>query len=199
MLINFDKKDKAIMAKFQDPADYYFKILLLGQTGAGKSSLLNRYARQSYIENHSQGGKTVHGNRIIWMNNKNINVDVFAVDKNTNSQFTSGANAVFILCDVTDAKSLQTIPNHLRRIATFTNERHIKLKVLVGTKIDEESMRVIDNYQLNQTAIEYGFNCVAAISAKKNYYVDELFSHVVSDIGEKLKLSGLSNRVALVE
>ena len=176
--------------------DYLFKVLLLGDSGSGKSSLILRYTEDTFNSSlvSSIGvdfkvkKKEVNGKIIkiqIVRNNYNIynyfiliyhQWDTAGHEKfrAITTSYYRGANAILIVFDLTEQKSFLHVTEWLKQI-----EKHAKenvLKFLVGNKTDLIDNRVINKEDANKFAQEHDLPYIET-SAKEGVNIEELFDN----------------------
>ena len=168
--------------------DHLFKVLLLGDSGTGKSSLILRYTEDTFNSSlvSSIGvdfkvkKKIIDGKIIriqIVRNLKNIIVtqwDTAGHEKfrAITTSYYRGANAIIIVFDLTEQKSFLHVTEWLKHIEKYAKEN--VLKFLVGNKIDLNDKRVIKKEEASKFAEEHNLPYIET-SAKEGVNIDELF------------------------
>jgi len=158
--------------------DYTFKILLLGDASVGKTSFTKRYCYN--IFNPSERltiGVDFHV-KTIDLNNKRIKLQLWDVGGEERFRFLLptyclGANAAFLLYDITRASTLDNISEWI----TIVRQKGGAIPImLVGSKLDlETSQRQIQRDYGIQIAEKNNMASFVEISAKDNVNVDEAF------------------------
>ena len=157
--------------------DYLFKVLLLGDTDVGKSSLILRYTEETF------NSKLVNSIGVDFkMKKKEIDGKIIKVqiwDTAGHERFRSitysyyrGANAIIIVFDITDKKSFLSITEWLKQI-----EKHAKenvFKFLVGNKSDLSEERKVTYEEAKEYADEHDLPYIET-SAKEGININELF------------------------
>ena len=157
--------------------DYLFKVLLLGDSDVGKSSLILRYTEETF------NSKLVNSIGVDFkMKKKEIDGKIIKVqiwDTAGHERFRSitysyyrGANAIIIVFDLSDKKSFISITEWLKQI-----EKHAKenvFKFLVGNKSDLIDERKVTYEEAKQYADEHDLPYIET-SAKEGININELF------------------------
>ena len=157
--------------------DYLFKVLLLGDSDVGKSSLILRYTEETF------NSKLVNSIGVDFkMKKKEIDGKVIKVqiwDTAGHERFRSitysyyrGANAIIIVFDLSDKKSFISITEWLKQI-----EKHAKenvFKFLVGNKSDLVDQRQVSYEEAKQYADDHDLPYIET-SAKEGININELF------------------------
>ena len=176
--------------------DYLFKVLLLGDSDVGKSSLILRYTEETF------NSKLVNSIGVDFkMKKREIDGKVIKVqiwDTAGHERFRSitysyyrGANAIIIVFDLSDKKSFISITEWLKQI-----EKHAKenvFKFLVGNKSDLVEQRKISYDEAKQYADEHELPYIET-SAKEGININELFdSSIKSFLNNNNNFSGEKN------
>ncbi len=168
--------------------DYTFKILLLGDASVGKTSFTKRYCYN--IFNPSERltiGVDFHV-KTIDINHrgdkKKIKLQIWDVGGEERFRFLLptyclGANAAFLLYDITRPNTLDNIPEW----ASIVRQKGGPIPImLVGAKIDlEKAQRKIEREYGIQIAEKNNLASFVEISAKDNLNVDNAFK-VLSEL-----------------
>ncbi|PPR81023.1 hypothetical protein GOBAR_AA39689 [Gossypium barbadense] len=147
--------------------DYLIKLLLIGDSGVGKSCLLLRF---------SDGSFTTSFITTIGIDFKIRTIELDA--------YYRGAMGILLVYDVTDESSFNNIRNWIRNIEQHASDN--VNKVLVGNKADmDESKRAVPTSKGQALADEYGIKFFET-SAKTNLNVEEVFFSIARDIKQRL-------------
>ena len=179
--------------------DYLFKVLLLGDSGAGKSSLILRYTEETF------NSKLVNSIGVDFkMKKREIDGKVIKVqiwDTAGHERFRSitysyyrGANAIIIVFDLSDKKSFISITEWLKQI-----EKHAKenvLKFLVGNKSDLVEERMVSFDEAKQYAEEHELPYIET-SAKEGININELFDSSIKSFLNNSKSFGGEKNIKL--
>ena len=183
--------------------DYLFKVLLLGDSGVGKSSLILRYTDETF------NSKLVNSIGVDFkMKKKEIDGKIIKIqiwDTAGHERFRSitysyyrGANSIIIVFDLSNKKSFISITDWLKQI-----EKHAKenvFKFLVGNKYDLIEEREVSYEEAKQYADEHSLPYIET-SAKEGININELFESSIKSflsnskyiVGEKnIKLNNQS-------
>eukprot|EP01061_Rhynchopus_euleeides_P045588 TRINITY_DN826_c0_g1_i1.p1 TRINITY_DN826_c0_g1~~TRINITY_DN826_c0_g1_i1.p1 ORF type:complete len:213 (+),score=89.99 TRINITY_DN826_c0_g1_i1:113-751(+) len=173
--------------------DVCFKLLMVGCSGAGKSSLLSRFAEDVFDEELSttigvdfkvkymkEAGKTVK--LMIW---DTAGQEKF---KTLTSSYYRGAHGVVFVYDVTDASSFDRLDSWMEEVETFKSYPDM-VKVLVGNKLDliGSRKREVDEGMAREFARNHGMMWIEA-SAKTRQGVSQAFAEMVSKLLESESL-----------
>ena len=128
--------------------DYLFKLLLIGTTGVGKSSLLLRFTDDTYTDTYITTIGVDFKIRTMSMDDgKTVKLQIWDTAgqerfKTITSSYYRGANGIIIVYDVTDQDSFMDIKMWLKEVEKYSTAN--VCKVLIGNKSDLTNKRVID-------------------------------------------------------
>ncbi|KAK9217330.1 hypothetical protein WN943_005957 [Citrus x changshan-huyou] len=140
--------------------DYLFKVVLIGDSGVGKSNLLSRFTRNEFcLESKSTIGvefttRTLQKIRTVELDGKTIKLQIWDTAgqerfRTITSSYYRGAHGIIIVYDVTGMESFNNVKQWLNEIDGYANDSVCKL--LVGNKCDLVVNKVVDT----QTAKVY--------------------------------------------
>jgi len=158
--------------------DYTFKILLLGDASVGKTSFTKRYCYNVFNPSERLTIGVDFHVKTIEMNNKKIKLQIWDVGGEERFRFLLptyclGANAAFLLYDITRSSSLDNIPEWNSIVRQKGGDIPI---MVIGSKLDlAETQRQIPTEHGVQIAEKNNFNKFLEISAKDNLNVDKAF------------------------
>ncbi len=164
-----------------------FKILLIGNSAVGKSSLLLRFADEIFHETffptigvdfkirtiEQAGGSLVKLQ--MW---DTAGQEKF---KHVTSSYYKGAQGIVLVFDLCDRKSFQDVKGWMAEIEKHSNLESVR--VLVGNKFDLEG-RQVGKEEAQQFAENEGMIYYEA-SAKLNLNVDTIFLRLAAEMKEK--------------
>ena len=165
------------------------KVLLLGDNGVGKSSILDRFVDDIYNDNTNPTKNVNLKQKIFDLDNKKIKMEISEISglesqKDAMENYCNETNGILLIYDVTNANSFENLNNYL----TLINEKGKEniIKILVGNKTDLEDKREITFYEGKEFADNNGFQFLET-SAKNNFNIDNVFEIIGKKITEKNK------------
>ena len=186
--------------------DYLFKLLIIGESGVGKTCILLRFTDDSFTANHLTTIGIDFKIKIIDLQGKLIKLQIWDTAgqerfKTITKTYYKGAHGIILTYDVTDSNSFKNIRNWIKQIEA--NAQANVCKVLVGNKCDKPDRQVTEEEGKN-LANDYKMAFFEA-SAKNNLNINEIFNFLTTEIlksnegktqtqGEKLKKGGDSKQ-----
>uniref|UniRef100_A0A453FW00 Ras-related protein ARA-3 n=1 Tax=Aegilops tauschii subsp. strangulata TaxID=200361 RepID=A0A453FW00_AEGTS len=163
--------------------DYLIKLLLIGDSGVGKSCLLLRFSDGSFTTSFITTIGIDFKIRTIELDGKRIKLQIWDTAgqerfRTITTAYYRGAMGILLVYDVTDESSFNNIRNWIRNIEQHASDN--VNKILIGNKADmDESKRG------QALADEYGIQFFET-SAKTNLNVEQVFFSIARDIKQRL-------------
>ncbi|KAD2392879.1 hypothetical protein E3N88_39856 [Mikania micrantha] len=164
--------------------DYLFKLLLIGDSGVGKSCLLLRFADDSYLDSYISTIGVDFKIRTVDQDGKTIKLQIWDTAgqerfRTITSSYYRGAHGIIIVYDVTDMESFNNVKQWLSEIDRYASENVNKL--LVGNKCDLTDSRAVSYDTAKEFADEIGIPFMET-SAKDATNVEQAFMAMCADI-----------------
>ena len=160
-----------------------FKLLLMGDSQVGKTSLLLNYTEHIFPEEHIATIGVEYKDKYIIKDNYNIRLQIW--DTAGQERFRSitksiyrNANGVLFVYDITNKESFANIKNWIKDLQNVGND--IK-GIIVGNKIDLDPERIIDKKDLEEMANKYQMPFIET-SAKQNTFVNDAFNLIIDEL-----------------
>jgi len=167
--------------------DHLFKLLLIGDSGVGKSCLLLRFTDDTYTESYISTIGVDFKIRTIELDSKRIKLQIWDTAgqerfRTITSSYYRGAHGIIVVYDVTDQVSFNNVKQWLQEIDRYACESVNKL--LVGNKCDLTTKKVVDSNTAKEFADGLGIPCLET-SAKSATNVEEAFRTMASEIKKR--------------
>ena len=168
--------------------DFLFKLLLIGDSGVGKSCLLLRFADDTYTESYISTIGVDFKIRTIELDGKTIKLQVWDTAgqerfRTITSSYYRGAHGIIVVYDVTDQESYNNVKQWLQEIDRYACENVDKL--LVGNKCDLTDKKVVEYTRAKAYADQLGISFLET-SAKNSTNVEQALMTMAADIKSRV-------------
>lgn len=169
--------------------DYLIKLLLIGDSGVGKSCLLLRYSDDSFTSSFITTIGIDFKIKSILINESKVKLQIWDTAgqerfRTITTAYYRGAMGILLVYDVTDEASFSNVRNWMRQIDQNAAEN--VNRILIGNKCDMDEQRKVTYDAGKSLADEFKIKFFET-SAKLNTNVDKAFLSIASDIVERLK------------
>ncbi|KAK9787878.1 hypothetical protein WJX73_007617 [Symbiochloris irregularis] len=179
------------MAARRPDYDHLIRLLLIGDSGVGKSCLLLRFSDDSFTSSFITTIGIDFKIKKLLLNGKWVKLQIWDTAgqerfRTITSAYYRGAMGIVVVYDVTDEASFNNVRNWMRNIEQHATDT-VSNKVLVGNKCDmDESKRAVPYSKGQALADELGIQFFET-SAKTNTNVSEVFQSVARDVMVRLQ------------
>jgi len=168
--------------------DYLFKLLLIGDSGVGKSCLLLRFADDTYTESYISTIGVDFKIRTIELEGKTVKLQIWDTAgqerfRTITSSYYRGAHGIIVVYDVTDNDTFTNVKQWLQEIDRYASEGVNKL--LVGNKSDLTSKKVVEYTVAKEFADQLSIPFLET-SAKNATNVEQAFLTMAKQIKDRM-------------
>ncbi|KAJ3195396.1 GTP-binding protein of the rab [Irineochytrium annulatum] len=168
-------------------SDYLFKLLLIGDSGVGKSCLLLRFADDTYTESYISTIGVDFKIRTIELEGKTVKLQIWDTAgqerfRTITSTYYRGAHGIIVVYDVTDQDTFNNVKQWLQEIDRYASEGVNKL--LVGNKSDLVAKKVVDAKAAQEFADQLQIPFLET-SAKNSSNVEQAFLTMAKQIKDR--------------
>ena len=169
--------------------DALFKLILIGDSCVGKSSILMRLTENDFKEDYEVTVGVEFGSFLVKIEDKIIKLQIWDTAgqesfKSLNKIFYRGSHCVFLCYDLTKGESFQNIDEWKREVAQNTSDC---MMYLIGNQVDNDHMREVSQDQAGEYAKENLFAFAGETSAKTGQNVEEIFVRAAKMLYRKHK------------
>jgi len=166
--------------------DYLFKVLLIGDSGVGKSSLLLKFTDRVFTDHYISTIGVDFKIQTLQMDDKIIKLQLWDTAgqerfRTITTSYYRGAHGIIIVFDITDKESFANIKTWMTEIDRFASDN--VCKILIGNKSDLEKQRQVSKEDAKELANKYKIDYIEA-SAKDSTNVQQLFVELTRQIKE---------------
>jgi len=159
--------------------DHLFKLLIIGDSGVGKSSLLVRFADNHFSGNYITTIGVDFKIRTIEINGERVKLQIWDTAgqerfRTITSTYYRGTHGVIVVYDVTSGESFANVKRWLHEIDQNCD---VVNRILVGNKNDDPERKVVVTEDARRFADQMGIQLFET-SAKDNINVEEMFRAV---------------------
>lgn len=176
------------MAAAQPEYDYLFKLLVIGDSGVGKSCLLLRFADDVFTESYISTIGVDFKIRTLELDGRVIKLQIWDTAgqerfRTITSSYYRGAHGIIVVFDLTDSESFQNVTAWLHEIDRYASAGVNKL--LVGNKSDLTAKRQVTYEQAKEFADSQNMEYLET-SAKMSSNVDRAFLAIAQQIKARM-------------
>ncbi len=160
----------------------FLKIVILGDSGVGKTTLLQQYVNQKVNPHSKPTIGADFSKKEIMIDNSIVNLQIWDTAGQEKFQslgyaFYRGADCCALVFDITNQKSFENLSKWKEGFIEHAapNDPNKFPFVLIGNKVDRENERKVKSQEAKQWCLENGNMPYYEASAKENISVDEAF------------------------
>ena len=172
-----------------------YRLLLIGDSGVGKSAILNRFSDNIFIKDCTTTIGVDFKIKTLKINNKIIKLQIW--DTNGQERFKAITNSyyrnshgIIVVFDITDRKSFTGLRNWLNDADRYSENT---CKILVGNKSDLHDNREVTYEEAKEFADAKELIYIE-VSAKKTINIDSIFETLTTDLVKNTVNHTLSNK-----
>ncbi|KAH8421435.1 hypothetical protein KR009_007644 [Drosophila setifemur] len=163
--------------------DHLFKLLIIGDSGVGKSSLLIRFSDDTFSGSYITTIGVDFKIRTVDINGLRVKLQIWDTAgqerfRTITSTYYRGTHGVIVVYDVTNGESFANVRRWLEEIQ---NNCDVVNKVLVGNKNDDPDRKVVITEDAQRFAKQMDIELYET-SAKDNINVDDMFLSITRQV-----------------
>merc|ERR1719350_680173 len=165
-----------------------YKLLLIGDSGVGKSSLLLRFSDDTYSENYVCTVGVDFKIRTLEVDGKTVKLQIWDTAgqerfRTITSSYYRGAHGIIIVYDVTDKESFSNVKHWIQEIEKYAADSVNRL--MIGNKCDLSSKKVVSYDEAKELSDSLGVQFLET-SAKNAHNVEQAFQTMAADIKKRV-------------
>lgn len=167
--------------------DYLFKLVLVGDSNVGKTSLLTRYTDSIFSTNYISTIGVDFKIKTIKIDEKLIKLQIWDTAgqerfRTITSGYYRGSHAILVVFDITNDDSFNDLDSWFDEISKHTQDPFI---ILLANKVDGNP--VVDDERINKILEKYKIKIFKKTSAKLNLGVEETFNDICKELMKNFK------------
>ena len=187
--MNQNGKDKSNSIENEENFDKKIKLMVIGETRVGKTSLIKKYAKNDFGESYLTTVGIDFQEKIIKLNEQTIRVQIWDTAgqerfRNIAKNYFNWSNGFLLVYDITLKESFEKLSFWYEQIKL--NSPEYTKCVLVGNKCDVEDKRDVTKEKTESFSKKYKINFLET-SAKDGINVNEAFELLISEILKSFK------------
>ncbi|XP_053660551.1 ras-related protein Rab-35 [Anopheles marshallii] len=163
--------------------DHLFKLLIIGDSGVGKSSLLIRFSDNTFSGSYITTIGVDFKIRTVVINGERVKLQIWDTAgqerfRTITNTYYRGTHGVIVVYDVTNGESFGNVKRWLQEIESNCD---IVNKVLVGNKNDDPTRKVVTTEDAERFANQMEIKLFET-SAKDNINVEDMFLAITEQV-----------------
>ena len=181
------------------PYQYIFKLILIGDSNTGKTSLINRFVNDSFEDKFiTTIGVDFLMKQIVFDEETVIKLQIWDTAgmekyKNITSAYYRGAHGALVVFDLTNEESFRNVKKWVDNYCQL-NVEGTENVYIIGNKVDLMEERVVKQDEINEYVGNNGFKYTET-SAKTGQGVNDIFYDFVRNLANKFKQKGEKNNI----
>merc|ERR1719375_2843347 len=174
----------AMSVQMKRDYDHLFKLVLIGDSGVGKSCLLLRFADDAFTDSYITTIGVDFRFKTIPVEQKTIKLQIWDTAgqerfRTITSAYYRGADGIIMVYDTTDRESFLHVDDWLNEVNRYANES--TCKILIGNKCDLGEDRAVTTEEARKKAEDLGIAFIET-SAKDATNVEDAFTMMSAEL-----------------
>lgn len=166
--------------------DYMFKVVLIGDSSIGKSSILLRFSDDEFQDSYITTIGVDFKIKTIDVDGKLVKLQIWDTAgqerfRTISRAYYSNVDGILIIYDITNENTFDNVQYWLGEISKYSSTT---VKVLIGNKSDLDNKRMVDMKVAEEFAKRQNIPFFET-SAKENVNIDTCFKKIIWEMIEK--------------
>ncbi|OMJ72815.1 hypothetical protein SteCoe_28651 [Stentor coeruleus] len=171
--------------------DYLFKIVIIGDSGVGKSCLLIRFADDAFSESYITTIGVDFRFRTLTVDETSVKLQIWDTAgqerfKTITTAYYRGSDAIMVVFDKSNADSFNHVDTWMEEVNRYGHENAVKM--IIGNKADLGN--AVSKEEAEDKARSFGIEYIET-SAKSSFQVDLAFMSIARQLVKKRKETGV--------
>ena len=167
--------------------DILFKLILVGDSGVGKSNVLSRFVSNEYNDDSKATIGVEFGVKSLIVNDSNIKLQLWDTAgqerfRAITTSYYRGSDGALVVFDVTNENTFINVEKWISEMYNIIDKRKLSV-IIIGNKTDMDKERIVSRERAEQLCKKYNFEYMEA-SAKNNDNIDNVFLTLAEQIYE---------------
>jgi len=167
--------------------DFLFKLVLVGEVGVGKSSLVLRYTDEAFIEEDVGTIGADFKVKFLTTQRKKLKLQIWDTAgqekfRIMTSSYFGGASAILVVFDLTNRSSFEELEKWIKEAATYISTTESPKYIVIGNKLDickqDKNSRKITTEEAEEFAKKWAGSLYFETSAKDGANVNTTFNTI---------------------
>ncbi|XP_060766887.1 ras-related protein Rab-43 isoform X2 [Neoarius graeffei] len=168
-----------------DSYDFVFKIVLVGDVGVGKTCVVQRFKKGTFIERQGNTIGVDFTMKTMEIQGKRIKLQIWDTAgqerfRTITQSYYRSTNGAIITYDITKKASFMAVPKWMEDVKKYGGSNIATL--LVGNKSDLTEEREVSFEEARALALQLDFISAIETSAKDSSNVDEAFNKMAAEL-----------------
>ena len=171
----------------EDKYEKKFKIIVVGNTNVGKTNIMSKYLKNQFNPELKNTIGVEFGSKTFNIEGYSIKAEIWDTAgqeryKAITRAYYKGANGAFIVYDITDNDSFDSLDNWESEVSSIANKKIVK--IIIGNKSDLEDKRKVTKEQGKSKAcsLQAAFLETSALSGDN---IDRAFEIMMNEMYKK--------------
>ena len=174
--------------------DYMLKVIIIGESGTGKSCLLNYLIENRFKKNTNHTVGVEFGSKRLLIGEKQIKLQIWDTAgqerfRSVTKSYYRGAAAALLVFDITNTESFEKLSSWVEDARTFS--RPDICMMVVGNKSDLKDSREVDFMEASRFCQDLRVQYLET-SASSGQSVEEAFTKLAKSVIDKLESGEIS-------
>merc|ERR1719375_2106207 len=174
----------AMSVQMKRDYDHLFKLVLIGDSGVGKSCLLLRFADDAFTDSYITTIGVDFRFKTIPVDTKTIKLQIWDTAgqerfRTITSAYYRGADGIIMVYDICDRESFSHVDEWLNEVNKYANES--TCKILIGGKCDMVDERQVSTEEGRKKAEDLGMAFIET-SSKDGTNVEDAFTMMSAEL-----------------
>lgn len=178
--------------------DYLFKIVLIGDSGVGKSNILSRFTRNEFSLDSKSTIGVEFATKTIQIEGKTVKAQIWDTAgqeryRAITSAYYRGAVGAFLIYDITKRQTFENIQRWLRELRDHADSNIVIM--MAGNKSDLKHLRAVSTEDAESMAEKEGLSFLET-SALEAINIDRAFQTILAEIFRIVSKKALAAQAA---